>query len=177
MKLAKSQFTILFLLALVFAAPGLGAYLLYQHPTWLGNKTTNKGKFINPPILLTELQGRSKWRLILWEPKSCGLRCEEQLDKLARLRLALGRRLYEVEQWLLLSSQTSNPTQEMLALLHDQDIRFMRLAKEQEMSKYPQIYIATPDKFLILKYPVSTKPGDIFQDLKQLLNNPGMKGG
>ena len=103
MKNNRRNYIVLLLMLALFIAPGLSAYLFYNHLTWLGAAKTNKGELLNPPILLTKLGMDAKWRLILWSPTGCAQECIQQLDKLARIRLALGRRLYQVDSLLLLS--------------------------------------------------------------------------
>ncbi|WP_126338792.1 hypothetical protein [Legionella spiritensis] len=181
MKLFKSPNIVLLLLALVFAAPGLAAYLFYKHPQWLGTKTTNKGTLINPPVLLSTMNSPAKWRLALWLPKDCKSVCRQQLDKLARIRLALGRRLYEVEQWLVMDYPTSPLSEGMMRELRKQDIHVLRLAKSYNkpelLDNHAHVFIVSPDSYLILTYPLTAKSGDIFHDLKRLLNTTDKASG
>ena len=104
MKPIRHNYVVLLLLILLFALPGLTAYFFYFNPQWLGTTTTNKGAFLNPPLLVPSLGGHSKWRLVLWSPVTCETSCLEHMDQLARVRLALGRRLYDVEASLLLGA-------------------------------------------------------------------------
>lgn len=64
MRKQTSKYYILLLLIVVFVAPGVAAYLFYQHPSWLGSSRINKGTLLNPPVLLNTLEGKSKWRII-----------------------------------------------------------------------------------------------------------------
>src|SRR5690606_23910729 len=90
------------LLILIFLAPGFAALILYKNPHWLGSVTTNRGRFLSPPVALPlEQAATKKWGLILWQPQTCKKICRQELDRLARIRLALGRRLYGVSQYLL----------------------------------------------------------------------------
>lgn len=175
------KYWILLLLALVFMAPGLAAYLYYQHPAWLRATTTNRGELLQSPVLLTALKGKAKWHLILWQPGDCRLSCLKQLDKLARIRLALGRRLYEVEQWLVLTDDSKRLPKTLVSSLQDQDIHVLPLSKEQRqnltiLGSKSQLFIANSANYLILSYEATADPGDIFHDLKQLLTS-AKKGG
>lgn len=179
----KRNYFILLLLALLFAAPGLTAYLYYLHPQWLGATTTNKGELLTPPVLLTKvLSEKSKWRLIFWNPNNCEVACLQDLDRLARVRLALGRRLYEVEQWLVSAEGDQQMSMALTNTLQGQDIHVLRLSKNDRadlpvLKDEPEIFIANPDGYLVLAYPASAKPEDIYHDIKQLLNTTEKKSG
>jgi hypothetical protein len=169
MKKTRHNYFILLLLTLVFAAPGITAYLCYQHPKWLG-ASTNKGKLIVPPVLFPSLEeGKEKWRLILWNPHSCEDTCLQQLDKLARIRLALGRHWYDVEQWLVLQSGN-----QLSHSLPKQDIHVFSLAENAHaalsvLKDQPEVFIANPKGQLILAYTMIADSADIYHDLKQLI--------
>lgn len=181
MKTAKRNYLILALLGLVFAAPGISAYFFYTHPHWLGQATTNKGLFLDPPVLLSSLGQHTvvgptagpKWQLILWSPSACETSCLQQLDKLARIRLALGRKLYDVVPNLLLGHDAPSLPDALKKTLQEQDIQVVRMvadAKIPVLKDHIEIFIANPDNFLVLAYQPMAKPGDIFHDIKQLLN-------
>lgn len=170
MKTNNKKNAVLLALALLFAAPGLAAYLFFQHPQWLGSSTTNKGRLITPPLHLTLLgKEQNKWRLVLWNPQNCRTDCLKQVDKLARIRLALGRRLYNVEQWLLLGDKAHAFPQTLIAALQEQDIQFMQTNAATQLGSAAQVYIISPENYVVLAYPLATKSANIFHDLKQLV--------
>ena len=178
MKMVRRNYIVLLLLALLFAAPGLSAYFLYTHPEWLGDSRTNRGVLLNPPVLITHVgtsTERHKWQLVLWSPMACEQSCVEQLDKMARIRLALGRRLYEVRPRLLMGANTPQLSPKLVNALREQDIDLQKLSLgEREnmpvLQEHLEIFIANPDDFLVLAYQPTVKPDDIFYDIKQLLN-------
>lgn len=170
MKTTNKKIAVLLVLALVFAAPGLTAYLFYQHPQWLGHATTNKGRLLTPPVLFTGLASQSaKWRLVVWNPQHCRSTCLKQVDKVARIRLALGRHLYNVEQWILVSQTAPVFPAAIIAALKDQDIHFTQSAALAQLGSVPQVYIVSPENYIVLAYPFTAKPADIFHDIKQLV--------
>ncbi len=199
MKTGLRNYFVLVLLALVFAAPGISAYFFYNHPHWLGDAFTNRGVLLDPPVLLTHLEQsklasvstgkgqeikrekplglniKSKWQLVLWSPAACEKSCLEQLDKMARIRLALGRRLYEVMPLLLLGPTAPELPVNVANTLRDQDINVLQLpagASEHvsALKNHLEIFIANSENYLVLAYSPTTKPDDIFHDIKQLLN-------
>jgi len=175
----RRNYMVLLLLILVFACPGLAALAFYKHPQWLSTGAVNKGQLLNPPELVSGIQAKAKWRLILWNPGACDVACQQQLDKLARIRLALGRRLYEVDEWLI---NTETLPENLSQSLNDQDIHNLLLApadsgKQSVLTGASRIFIANPDNYLILAYPTDDKPDNIFRDLKRLLNSNDNKRG
>lgn len=174
MNLVRRKYFVLILLGLLFATPGISAYFFYLHPSWLGNTTTNKGKLLNPPVLLGHSKTNSKWRLVLWSPNACEQECIAELDKLARIRLALGRHLYKVTPQLLLNSEAPPLPEALANALHQQDIHTVRLSQDERkqmqiLGNQPEIFIVNPDAYLVLAYKPTVKPEAIFHDLKHLV--------
>lgn len=163
------RFTTLFLLLLIFAAPGMLAYWVYLHPQYLAAGTTNKGHLLTPPMRLTEFASNNaqKWRLLLWHADSCDQHCLQMVDRLARIRLALGRHLYAVEVGLMMAAHTSPLNATDAALLATKDVQQWRA--QQPIATKETILIVNPAGYAILEYPVSIQSADIFHDLKHLL--------
>lgn len=174
MKIAYRHSIILVLLVVLFAAPGLSALFVYYHPQWLGTGTINKGTLLSPPIELTELGSDAKWHLIFWSPQVCEASCLEQLDKLARVRLALGRRLYNVNLSLLLGSNVEVPTT-IQGQLDGLQVKTNKLSSDASINalahyQAPRLFISNPDNYLVLAYPQDVQPDDVFHDIKLLLS-------
>jgi hypothetical protein len=175
MKLQHKKIAILISLALLFITPGLAAYVFYQYPQWLSGVRTNKGTLLEPPQRLAVLPKAKKWSLILWNPEDCDHACIQQLDKLARIRLALGRRWYEVRTFLLLGTEAHHPSRQLMHALKIQDIGWLSLTKKEtqelhDLTQIPVLWIANPDNEVVLVYSVQAKPDDLFHDLKRLLH-------
>ncbi|KTC87552.1 MULTISPECIES: hypothetical protein [Legionella] len=180
--MTKRNYLTLVLLALIFAAPGLTAYLYYRNPQWLNATTTNKGQLLNPPLLLSKVEdGKQKWRFVLWYPTHCEIQCLQAVDKLARIRLALGRHLYEVDQWLLLSETSLAMQNADAQMLREHDIHISRLSEETLkqlpiLVDKPRVLIANPKGYLVLAYEENVNPKDIYQDIKRLLGTEKKSG-
>ena len=175
MKIVRGNYFILLLLGLVFLTPGISAYFFYTHPHWLAATPTNKGVFLNPPVLLAPLEpSGTKWRFVLWSPGACEASCIAQLDKLARIRLALGRRLYSVVTELVLGVNAPPLSDELVKALQERDIHTLKLGTATNESmlvlqNHLEIFIANPSNYLVLAYQPMVKPDDIYNDIKQLL--------
>lgn len=182
MKKQVTKYYTLLLLAIMFAAPGVTAYLFYQHPTWLSAAKVNRGTLLNPPVELSSLNSQSKWQIIFWNPQSCEKICLQQLDVLARVRLALGRKLYSVDQRLILGEANASMTDELQKVLTERDFHLHQLtaedkAKLEALSSEAKIFIANPDNFLVMSYQSGVNPDDVYKDIKLLLNTTEKKSG
>lgn len=175
MKKQSNKIHVVLLLVAVFAAPGVAAYLFYQHPLWLGSTKVNKGNLLSPPVVLTALKGQSKWRVVFWAPSVCDKSCWDHLETLARVRLALGRKLYQVDQWLILGEKSLPLTQEEHSALKELDFHVAQLSAaarsiQATLSSQPTVFLADPNDYLILSYALTENPNDIYKDLHLLLN-------
>lgn len=168
---------VLLALVLLFAAPGLSALLFYEHPEWLAALPTNKGEFIQPAASLKLLDNpKETWRMVLWCPAGCHTVCLQAFDQLARTRLALGRRLYQVDLWLLQPENTAQCSPEVKQAFEQQDVHLKTISSD-EQSKIGlfeddmKSFLVDPQDYMVLQYAQSNKPEDIFHDLKRLLSS------
>jgi len=144
----KRKIMILGCLIIIFFLPGFLAIWFYQHPIQFKN-TLNHGKLLSPPIRIPNLKSKN-WQWIIWCPKKSALICAVTLDKLSRIRLALGRRWYDV---------TVN-----IVYPENQRIRGVSLATSK-----PAIWLMDKRGFVVMTYAVSAASQDIFSDIKTLL--------
>lgn len=166
----------LILLVVLFAAPSLFAYLFYCHPNWLMSTPTNRGTLVRSTPILKSMDQSKHWRLVWWNPTACTNKCMAQMDQLARIRLALGRRLYHVDSYLLLSESEPLLSKEQKKILHDNDSNVLILPADAEMDRtvlgeQSAFYIVSPENAIILMYPSTSQPDDLFQDIKQLVKD------
>ncbi len=170
----RRHYLVLLLLVLLFAAPGLTAYIVYFHPQWLTQSTTNRGQFVTPPVKLEALGHHSKWRIVLWNLEEFDKTSLEQLDKLARIRVALGRHLYNVELTIL-SAVNTNPIPSEFENVVEKTHASIVVLSSQESARlirlYPKsaLFLANPDNFLVLTYPLTAEADDVYHDIKHLL--------
>lgn len=175
MKKKTSKFYIVLLLITVFAAPGITAYLFYTHPSWLGGSRINKGDLLAKPVLLTSVEKTNKWRILYWSATGCKRTCLKELDILARVRLALGRRLYQVDQMLVMGSQALKLSSDLDQKLQINDFKIRKLSVEDtqrldDIDSKEHVFIMNPDNYLVLSYTAGANPDDVYKDLKLLLN-------
>ena len=175
-KLTRTKWVLL-ALVLLFAAPGLLALVFYKHPAWLAALPTNKGEFIRPAIPLKLLDNpKEKWSMVLWCPVGCDATCAQEFDQLARTRLALGRRLYQVDLWLLQAANTTVCSTDAKQAFDKQDVNLRTVSVDEQteavlLQKNMTIFLVDPDNYMVLQYSPMNKPEDVFQDLKRLLSS------
>jgi hypothetical protein len=167
------KYSMLLFLALIFALPGMAAYFFYLHPTYLGAARVNQGTLLQP-ILPLKTQALPGWQVVFWSPDTCDTACLKQLDTLARVRLALGRRSYEVQLILLLGKESKPLQQGMQDVLKTRAIGIEKVNPEvqqslQNLSSGPRIFIANPEHAAILSYADNCSPKAVYLDLQRLL--------
>ena len=172
MKKFLARYYVIVILILLFAAPGISAWYFFKHPELLGKASTNKGQLFNLPVQMHALEKSTKWHLIFWIKNACDDQCMQQLDKLAKIRLALGRKLYEVDLDLVLAEDALPLPKNLVASIKERGFRVTRSV--QSFLKKSPVLIASPDGYLILGFAKEANPADIFHDLKQLLSNPNV---
>lgn len=168
MNTSKAKLSI-FWLTILFAAPGILAYFFYTHSYLLPEHTTNHGQFIQPPLLLTEKSENKKWRIIYWQKDEREANYYAMLDKLARIRIFLGRKFYQTE---LVFLTTIKFTQQMIDVFKEQDIIVSNNLTNNDielLGSSPMIFLQNSTGYLILQYPILMREKDLLQDIKHLL--------
>jgi hypothetical protein len=171
MKQFIARYYIIFILIALFLSPGILAIYAFKHQEILSAHNTNKGVLLHPAIALSELPASSQWHLLYWNPQGCDVDCVQSLTKLAKIRLALGRKLYQVRLHLV---QTHNLSQGVLEEIKAMGFE-ITILKEQTCQKLakntnkPIIFIADRKNNAILRYELDAKPEHLFHDLNQLL--------
>lgn len=170
MKNFFARYYVIFILIILFFSPGILAIYFFQHPELLGKSFTNKGHLLRPPVALSSLEKNSKWHLIFWAEQSCDDLCMQQLEKLAKIRLALGRKLYQVDLDLVLAKNSSPLSERLLATI--KELGFHITQTDTFLGNIAPVLIANTDAYLVLSFMEDANPADIYHDLKQLLSNP-----
>lgn len=171
----KKNLSLIILVAL-FIIPGVAAVTVYKSLGWFSLQTTNRGEFIKPPLLLTELKKNKKWHLLYYKRGSFDERCMGDIDKVVRIRLALGRMLYNVDLVLVLPSYAQSLSEEQEKILQDANVFVLKLPSTNRDYQYifageRGFYIVSPENHMILKYAADVASEDIFQDLKKLVRD------
>jgi hypothetical protein len=165
---SSQNYGVLLCLALLFIAPGFAAYIYFTHPSWIMGQPTNRGVLLSPPERFLPLDKTSHWRLVFLSKGGCHQSCMQTLSGLAKLRLALGRRVYDIDLWLIMSDNAAPLSKEHALQLKDWSI----LAKQVPHLKiaYP-VGIVNPQGLLVMTYPEPIVLSDIDHDIRKFLHS------
>lgn len=173
MSTKQKKTVILSILAVIFLFPVILGTVVFYYPEWWEVTRTNKGRLLNPPVPFIELGDNTKWHMVYWQPNDCDKSCLKQIDKLARVRLALGRHLYQLESWVYLGTPSAL-TEKQKALFQEEDIKMYEVSNSDrdhwsQLGNQPAVFLVNEQHYLVLIYKVPLKLTDIYHDLRQLL--------
>ena len=151
----------------LFVLPSLLAVFLFYNPWQFSLSHVNKGLLLTPPKQVETIKAISqdKWLLLLVVESSCHDECLKTLDKMKRIRMALGKDMYRINQ-ALVSTQTL-PAEKIKRLgeVKGLDTQVVKLGEPMTAG----IYIQDPLGNIMLTYSPEVKPNDVYSDLTRLL--------
>lgn len=185
---------VLVILVLLFIIPWFGAYFLYKEGDQIHLKTTNRGQLIEPPRqwsaftfldengapLMME-QSYGKWTFVYVIPGACDSACNKMLFYMRQIRTATGKDSDRVRLGALSFTDHKNPQlNAMLAKDYPQFVHYFLPMREwnKVMGDLPStslantagyLYLVDPQGNIMMGYPLTTNPSDIFKDLQKLL--------
>jgi cytochrome oxidase Cu insertion factor (SCO1/SenC/PrrC family) len=174
------------MLAVVFGGPALLAALAYFGAgDWLRDTSRPHGELIAsevaiPPMALATPDGsetrpdwhRYRWSLLYARSSVCDQLCIVELDRLARVRVALGRDYERVQLALLLADPVpALDTQPglIVARLDSTAGRAFASLLGPDRIRDGRVFIVDPNGHLVTTYPAGVEPKAIHADLKRLL--------
>ena len=183
---------ILIVLALIFLAPVLGAWIMF-YLTDVGHNAAgpaSHGSLVVPPrkiddiaLIDPENEGQShhlygKWNIVYLVSGACDRTCEDKLYEMRQLRLAMGRDAGRVQRVLVIygdrptplsGTQMENYQGQLLAHATEQMQTVFKLTEAERPLDLRRLYIIDPRGNLMMSYPDGTGPEGIIKDLKRLL--------
>ena len=171
------------LVALAVFGPFALATLVYYSPwgrDWLP-RLPGQRELLAMPVQLPDdwlpaAAGGRPWLLIYARMTACEQQCAEALDRLSRVRQALGKDQERVQGALWYAGESpglpNDPT------LHAQRLdeapgRSIAAALGPERIGSGRVYVADPRGSVILSYPVGVEQKELLRDLKRLLAGSG----
>jgi hypothetical protein len=167
----------------VFGPVGL-AMLVYYSPwgrDWLP-QLPGQRELLAAPVPLPpdwragEPGGASPWLLIYARMTPCEQQCAQVLDRLSRVRQALGRDQERVRLTLWHAGEGPPPGTDpelRVQRLDENPGRGMAAALGPERIGSGRVYIADPRGSVILSYPTGVEQKELLRDLKRLLAGSG----
>ena len=183
-KIKKGKLSLI-LLAAFFALPYLVVFIYQAYPE-LSIKTgmSNKGHLFSPvnsleQVATDELNAlKGKWTIIYISDESCDQECFNQHYTMRQVRLASGKRRYQIQRLnLVISDKIDTAYQELLKQFpNEKQImlnfnmkilqQFDDLSVEEQTGK---IYLMDPFLNIVLRYPEQTNPKDLLHDINKLI--------
>ena len=143
---------------------------------WLAQRdslleTTNRGEFVDPPVLARHLgltdglgvpvDGSDSWWVWL-VTADCAAACEGALEEMRGLRERMYERADDVRQALVTPPGASLPPP-------GSHPRVLRFTSDGETALDEGIYLVDPVGNVVLRYPAGTRPQPVLEDLARLL--------
>jgi cytochrome oxidase Cu insertion factor (SCO1/SenC/PrrC family) len=184
----------LILIALIFAAPMVLAYVLY-YSGWRPQAVHPYGELVTPARRIAEVELKSldgppaalrstppRWTLVYFGPSECTSACERALYAMRQVIAAQGKEAHRLRSVMVL---TDTRALDMLryqlkdypdvAVLTGARVDIERLANEfrvpagNALSGIPRIYVLDPLGNFVMSYPADADPSGMRKDLTRLL--------
>lgn len=192
MNKAQRSRAALILVALLFVAPILAAWILHASG-YRATATVNHGDLVKPPRPLGELAVRAlgaeagvpagfpqgKWTFVYIQRGPCEATCREALYKMRQVRLAQGKNLQRVQRLLLwlgppdpgLAAELTRHYPGLLQAqpLDDDLLAHFVLEPGEDPALAHRIYLIDAHGNLMMSYPPGADPKGMIEDLERLL--------
>lgn len=165
-------------LGTLFLLPVATAFFFYQGGArYLGRM--NKGTLVTPLIASSALAIRDedknpvtldkKWT-ILYRAKQCDKACEKVMDKILRVRLALGRDMSRTQAALLSDEKVGDTLSKQMRDVRGLDTKALLSSLNNTVGLAAhQIYLVDPKGYIMMRYNAGVAPKAIYSDLGRLL--------
>jgi hypothetical protein len=162
------------ILVLIFSLPMLAAFYLYQNPKWWRCfSTTNYGQWA-PQFTWQFNEKKSRpWQLVYWYENTCSTDCLSRLDLLGRIRLAMGRKVYDLDI-VLLQPQGSTSSEKIKQQLNEWNMYQQFIPADQvliwkKLFQDHPIVLFDPEHQALLMYPPNLDAKKAYHDLQVLV--------
>jgi|TARA_B100001996_G_C18553881_1_gene551963 cytochrome oxidase Cu insertion factor (SCO1/SenC/PrrC family) len=189
----KKNKIIIIVIVLVFIAPSILSWYIFNHTDYLESRgTSNYGQIITPPIQLENLSLidpldtqrmdtlYGKWSMI-YVAELCDDICMQNVYRMRQIHIGMGKHSLRVQKVLFLIDQDLDELSSLLANYKGQQVistntididillEKFRIKNIKDPSRSQRIYISDPLGNLMMSYPPNINPKGILKDLKKLL--------
>jgi len=189
----KKNKIIIIVIVLVFIAPSILSWYIFNHTDYLESRgTSNYGQIITPPIQLENLSLidpldtqrmdtlYGKWSMI-YVAELCDDICMQNVYRMRQIHIGMGKHSLRVQKVLFLIDQDLDELSSLLANYKGQQVistntididillEKFRIKNIKDPSRSQRIYISDPLGNLMMSYPPNINPQGILKDLKKLL--------
>ena len=189
----KKNKIIIIVIVLVFIAPSILSWYVFNHTDFLETRgTSNYGQIITPPIHLENLSLidplnpdrkdtlHGKWSMI-YVAELCDDICMQNVYRMRQIHMGMGKHSLRVQKVLFLIDQDLDELSSLLANYKGQQVintnsvdtdillEKFRIEGVKDLPRFQRIYISDPLGNLMISYPPDINPKGILKDLKKLL--------
>ena len=189
----KKNKIIIIVIVLVFIAPSILSWYVFNHTDFLETRgTSNYGQIITPPIQLENLSLidplnpdrkdtlHGKWSMI-YVAELCDDICMQNVYRMRQIHMGMGKHSLRVQKVLFLIDQDLDELSSLLANYKGQQVintnsvdtdillEKFRIEGVKDLPRFQRIYISDPLGNLMISYPPDINPKGILKDLKKLL--------
>ena len=189
----KKNKIIIIVIVLVFIAPSILSWYVFNHTDFLETRgTSNYGQIITPPIQLENLSLidplnpdrkdtlHGKWSMI-YVAERCDDICMQNVYRMRQIHMGMGKHSLRVQKVLFLIDQDLDELSSLLANYKGQQVintnsvdtdillEKFRIEGVKDLQRFQRIYISDPLGNLMISYPPNINPKGILKDLKKLL--------
>ena len=189
----KKNKIIIIVIVLVFIAPSILSWYVFNHTDFLETRgTSNYGQIITPPIHLENLSLidplnpdrkdtlHGKWSMI-YVAERCDDICMQNVYRMRQIHMGMGKHSLRVQKVLFLIDQDLDELSSLLANYKGQQVintnsvdteillEKFRIEGVKDLPRSQRIYISDPLGNLMISYPPDINPKGILKDLKKLL--------
>jgi len=179
---------VLILIALLFAAPVISAWVAWQLAVTGGvGSTTNAGVLVQParPLTMVPLRDTAgeplsgdllggRWSYVLLAGEGCDKACLESLFVTRQVRISVNKDMQRVRRVLLLRQAPAKLAElraahpDLVIALADEPA-WRTLADQFTASGAAAFYLVDPLGNLMMRYPATVPPKGVLMDLRRLL--------
>lgn len=177
----KNQLKFLAIVA-IFIIPFIAAQLYYHHGNHQGG-ITNLGTLLNNPHNISELgidntvMSDKKWRALYLAPSLCDDSCDQVLDRLQQVHIAMGKNINRFQPIILhkiASTKTSYAAWDVMYKKYDHIISRAIPVNNDTLHALEnnKVYLVDPNGNIILSYEIKNQSyaEKILKDAKKLMN-------
>jgi hypothetical protein len=173
---------VLLLLAVLFLAPPLGAWLLHRSG-WEPTETRNRGELLQPPVDVGAMHlqradgtpydwepAARRWRVVVVAPTSCATACVELIAGLDKVWQLQGRRADRLDV-LWFGAVPDGATRFRRFVPMQADEAFAAALPDLAREGAPNAYLIDPRGFVALRYAPGFDVAHLREDVAQLLKH------
>lgn len=176
----KSNYTVLYLLLLLFFVPLIAAWVFYKTPQQWYKSSVNNGVLLKTPLHLEQFKlnysdgksfnandERGHWLMLYRVALPCDKGCETNLYYMRQVRTALGKDRERVQR-MVITDATPSPALDQLLIKDYQGTQHL-INSDKLALQTGSLYLVDPIGNIIMQYSGTIEPKKLLTDINRLL--------